>query len=215
VSFLFKRALDRPVSSKPSLLNCLSCLLSTTQACSPRQPLCFLQLLTSLRWYLIIPLRHFNMPSAIPPRLQFRKGHEYPSTPQYSAFSMEMQPSPAFSTTALRPGRESTTPNRETFTKNESSTSLRLLRMIHSGRIVISVVLIAAAAAMVGCEAHALQTYNSTNLSSEWFLPLWPQNFDLRPSIVIMVGGAVIILTSSLYLFCAVLPAVRQNSLST
>jgi hypothetical protein len=149
-------------------------------------------------------------PSAIPPRLQLRKGHEYPATPRYSAFSMEMEPSPAFSTTALRPGRESTTPNRERFTKYESSTRLRLLRLIHSGRIVLSVVLVAAAAAIVGCEADAIRTYNSTNLSSQWFLPLWPQNLDLRPSIGIIVGGALIILTSSLYLLCAILPAVRQ-----
>jgi hypothetical protein len=125
---------------------------------------------------------------------------------------MEMKSSPVFSTTALRPIEdvESPTPTPDSFAKHDSSTTLRLIRMIHLGRIVLSAVLVAAGAAIIGCEGQALYTYNSTNFSSEWFLPLWPQTLDLRPSVGILVGGAVVVLTSCLYLFCAIMPAVSK-----
>lgn len=187
-----------------------SCPFSTAQACSLRNlavspsPSTFFPLIS-----ILVPHK-FNMASAVPPRLQVRKAFDFPPTPQYNGFSMELQPSPAFSTTPLRHHRESPTPSDDNLAKQDAPASTRLLRTMHFGRIILSVVLVAAGAAIVGCEAHALHTYNSTNLGSEWFLPLWPQNLDLRPSIAILVGGAVVALTNCFYLCCALLPAVSK-----
>jgi hypothetical protein len=153
------------------------------------------------------------MPSSSLTPAQLRKGYKAPNTPGYGEFSVEMtpQPSPAYSTSPLRLLRQSPTPTLEEFEEikgQNSSASLRKIRIIDWGRIVISLLLIAAGSAIVGSEGHAIYTYNSTHLSNEWFLPLWPQHFDLRPSIGTLVGGAVVVFTSCLYLICAILPAV-------
>lgn len=149
-------------------------------------------------------------------RTQPRKAYQAPATPGYNGFSMEMKAlaSPAVSTAPLRRLERSLTPTREDFEdfKGErSSGSRRKILILDWSRIALSLVLIAAGSAIVGCEGHALHTYNSTHLSNAWFLPLWPQHFDLRPSIGILVGGAVVIVTSCVYLICAILPAVSNS----
>ena len=135
--------------------------------------------------------------------IQPRKADQSPPTPGYNGPS----------TTPLHDLRQSLPPTREEFEEFKGdgpSDSQRKIRVIDWSRIVLSLVLIAAGSAIVGCEGHALYTYNLMHLSDQWFLPLWPQHFDLRPSIGILIGGAVVILTSSLSLICALLPAVSD-----
>ena len=95
------------------------------------------------------------------------------------------------------------------------SPAFRRIHMVHNCRIALSVLLLGAGAAIVGCEAHTLHSYNSTHLSDEWFLPLWPQYFDLRPTIGIMIGGAVVAATSLACLVCEVMPCVSVLSPKT
>jgi hypothetical protein len=148
---------------------------------------------------------------------QVRKSFKMPNTPAYNGvFSMKMsQPSSAYSVTPLRhsrDGRTSLTPTQEEFQKTESP-GLRRLRMLHWVRIAISIFVVGAGAAIVACEAHALHTYNVTNLSNQWFLPLWPQHFDLTPSVAILAGGAVILSMNLLYLASAIIPSVSSLTL--
>ena len=156
-----------------------------------------------------------------PPSAQGRRSYRMPNTPSFnSVFSIDPQPSPAFSMTPLRPlgeetdGRTSTSPTQESLEKNErpSHRPSRLLRWgriaITVGRIAISTLLVAAGAAIVGCEGHALHTYNATNLNDQWFLPLWPQHFDLRPTVTILAAGAIILGLNLVYLVSACIPYV-------
>ena len=151
-----------------------------------------------------------------------RRSFRMPETPGFGAFSS--LPSPAFSMTPLRPpgndmdGRTSTSPTQESLEKNERAghRPSRLLRWgsiaLTVGRIAISTLLVAAGAAIVGCEGHALHSYNSTNLSNQWFLPLWPQHFDLRPTVTILAAGAVILSFNLFYLISACIPYVSSPS---
>ena len=134
-----------------------------------------------------------------------------PTTPGYNTVSMEMQlqPSPAFSTMPLRygeDGRTSTTPTRESFQKNDSFERKhpRIVRWsrlaLCVSRIAVSILLVAAGAAIVGCEGHALQNFNATNLGAQFFLPLWPQDLDLTPTITILTVGGVILTFNLIYL---------------
>lgn len=159
------------------------------------------------------------MASSSPTQTHPRKAYEAPATPDYNTVPMETetkaQASPAVSTAPSHPLRQSLTPTREEFEdfKGErSSGSQQKIRILDWSRIGLSLLLVAAGSAIVGCEGHALYTYNSTHLSSQWFLPLWPLQLDLRPSVGILVGGAVVILTSCVYLICAILPAVRHST---
>lgn len=83
----------------------------------------------------------------------------------------------------------------------------RRLNRVRSG---LTFVILACAAAVTGCAAHAVSKYNGTHLSNQWWLPLWPQHFDLRPTIGILACGAIITFLSLVFLAIAVLPSVSS-----
>jgi hypothetical protein len=146
----------------------------------------------------------------IPKRI---KSFPFPHTPGQQSFSVELQ-SPAFSLQPLRQGDDTARPPSPIPEKNfADAREQREARLLHWGRTTLSVVLLAAGAAITASEAHALYGYNSTHLSDEWFLPLWPQHFDLRPTIALLSAGAVIALTSLVYLISAVIATVISPSL--
>lgn len=98
---------------------------------------------------------------------------------------------------------------------HEESTYLLNTKRLHRARLVLSTIILAASAAVIGCEAHALSQYNATHLSSEWWLPLWPQHFDIRPTRAILISGGIIAALSLIYIFGAMIPSVRSPSLLT
>jgi hypothetical protein len=111
-------------------------------------------------------------------------------------------------------GRTSTTPTRESFQKNDSLERKhpRIVRWsriaLCVSRIAVSILLVAVGAAIVGCEGHALQNFNATNLGAQFFLPLWPQGLDLTPTITILVVGGVILTFNLIYLISTAIPYV-------
>jgi hypothetical protein len=150
---------------------------------------------------------------------QVRRSYLVPPTPGYNTASMEMQvqPSPAFSTMPLcygEDGRTSTTPTRESFQKSDSFERKhpRVVRWsriaLCVSRIAVSTLLVAAGAAIVGCEGHALQNFKATNLGAQFFLPLWPQDLDLTPTITILAVGSVILTFNLIYLISTAIPYV-------
>lgn len=153
------------------------------------------------------------------PGVQVRRSYLIPATPGYNTASMEMQPQPSPAFTAMplcyeEDGRTSTTPTRESFPKKESLERKhpRIVRWSRIGlcvsRIAVSILLVAASAAIVGCEGHALRNFNVTNLGAQFFLPLWPQQLDLTPTITILAVGGVILTFNLIYLISAAIPYV-------
>lgn len=90
---------------------------------------------------------------------------------------------------------------------------LTRVRVLHYVRIALSILSIGLGAAIMGGEGHALQSYKSTHLTDEWWLPLWPQHFDLRSTITLIIGSALVTSFSLAYLVVALLPSVSPCSL--
>ena len=171
------------------------------------------------RWHIFL---RFHPIMALEPNAsggQVRRSFLMPNTPGYNTAAMEMQvqPPPAFSRMPLcdeEDGRTSTTPTRKSSPKNESLEHKhpRIVRWsriaLCVSRIAISILLVAVGAAIVGCEGHALQYFHATNLGAQFFLPLWPQNLDLTPTITILVVGGVILTFNLIYLISAAIPYV-------
>jgi hypothetical protein len=111
-------------------------------------------------------------------------------------------------------GRTSTTPTRESFPKKGSLERKhpRIVRWsriaLCVSRITVSILLVAAGAAIVGCEGHALRNFNATNLGAQFFLPLWPQQLDLTPTITILAVGGIIMTFNLIFLISAAIPYV-------
>jgi len=86
------------------------------------------------------------------------------------------------------------------------------LALLRSIRIGLSVLTLAATIAILGTSGSALNTYERTYLSEEWLLPLWPIEFDIRPTKGLLGSAAVIAFFSLLVIGVSVMPMVSYSS---
>lgn len=99
-----------------------------------------------------------------------------------------------------------------------SSTSehryLKQTRLLHFIRLFFTIVTIGLTASIIGCTASAIQGHHATNLGSDWFLPLWPNNLDMRGVNAQLICASVILVLCLPYLIVSV-PWVCQTPSST
>jgi len=95
----------------------------------------------------------------------------------------------------------------------------QILGMITGSRTVESVSFAATLLALLagltilGTSADTLGVYNKTHLGAEYFISLWPAEFDVRPTIALVVCSVIIFVTSAISLIVMKVPAVRNKAL--
>lgn len=95
----------------------------------------------------------------------------------------------------------------------EQQKTIKTLRVVESARLGLTVLALVSAIVIVGTSAETLGVYNKTHLSQNFFLPLWPTDFDIRPTIALIVCGAIIVLTSAISLAVSKLPTVSLSTM--
>jgi hypothetical protein len=139
------------------------------------------------------------------------------STRSSSQVRGSVKPTPEFSSTALEiqnsPPLSSSLHSRHSASSAEESAYLRQAGLLRWTRLGLSVLLVGVGVTIVGCEGHALHSYNMTALNGAFFLPLWPANTDLRPTTGTLAAGAVMIISSLLYLLVALIPSVCERAI--
>ena len=124
-----------------------------------------------------------------------------PPTPAYNASALLIQPSPL-----MTPSLHS----RNTATSMQESAYLRRAKYLRWTRSLLSILVVSASAAAVGCTGNVLHRYNSTHLESKFHLPpLWPSAVDVRPTLAVLILGCLIVAISIVYLAVSLIPAVR------
>ena len=121
------------------------------------------------------------------------------ATKSFDATALEIYPSPPLSSSLNSRGSASS---------SAELTYLRQTHVLNWVRLALSIICAGTGAAVVGCEAHASHRYHATHLNDQWWLPLWPQYFDMRPTTGLMVGGVLIAATSLVYLLVSPVPSV-------
>lgn len=91
----------------------------------------------------------------------------------------------------------------------QESAYLSRTRTLHWVRIGIAFMLFSASAVVVGTEAAPLHYYNQTKSYSNFYLPLWPLNLDIRQTNALLACGVVILFEAFVYIIIALLPSVR------
>ncbi|KAH6681797.1 hypothetical protein B0J14DRAFT_577184 [Halenospora varia] len=86
-------------------------------------------------------------------------------------------------------------------------------RMVEAAVSGLNVLALCSSLAIVGTAGETLSTYNTTHLAQEYLLPLWPTEFDLRPTTALVACGAVLIVSSAVSLAASFVPAVRNKNL--
>ncbi|KAF4452651.1 hypothetical protein FALBO_16142 [Fusarium albosuccineum] len=92
--------------------------------------------------------------------------------------------------------------------------SFRVLHLVDSARLGLTVLALAAGITILGVSADAIAVYNATHVPDDFLLPLWPANFDLRPTVALVVGSVLVMLANALSLVVSKIPTVRHPSAS-
>ncbi|KAK2590238.1 hypothetical protein QQS21_012084 [Conoideocrella luteorostrata] len=107
--------------------------------------------------------------------------------------------------------------------KNELSTSdfevdsrelrchwrVRIVNAVHSIRVAMTLLALAAGIVVLGLSTDTLAVYNVTHLPVDYMLPLWPQNFDVRPTNALVAGSAIVTAMNAVSLLASKTQSVR------
>ncbi|KAI0468289.1 hypothetical protein F4859DRAFT_210214 [Xylaria cf. heliscus] len=70
------------------------------------------------------------------------------------------------------------------------------IRLLDSVRVGLTVLALLSGITILGTAANAIMVYNNTHVSKGFNLALWPDEFDLRPTVALVVGSSFVILAS-------------------
>ncbi|TEA19269.1 hypothetical protein C8034_v000717 [Colletotrichum sidae] len=93
------------------------------------------------------------------------------------------------------------------------SQSVRLLRTVDAARVGLTTLALVAAITILGVSADALAVYDATHVPATFLLPLWPDDFDLRPTVALVVGSSIILVANGTSIVAARSQSLRERAL--
>jgi hypothetical protein len=94
---------------------------------------------------------------------------------------------------------------------DEPRRSFGIARIAEPVRLGLTALTLLMALSIVGMTADSLAVYNKTHVADDYLLPLWPVQFNLGPTIALVTGGSIIILSNTMSLVGSRVPAVRLH----
>jgi len=85
-------------------------------------------------------------------------------------------------------------------------------RFLESARMGLTIVAFLIGVTILSTSADALAVFNNTHLTQDFLLPIWPDNFNLRPTVSIVIGGAIITFANTISLLASKIPALRNKT---
>ncbi|KAI1173910.1 hypothetical protein F4777DRAFT_416765 [Nemania sp. FL0916] len=71
-----------------------------------------------------------------------------------------------------------------------------VIQFLNSVRVGITGLALLSGITILGTSANALMVYNNTQVASDFPLALWPDEFDLRPTVALVAGSSIVILAN-------------------
>lgn len=90
---------------------------------------------------------------------------------------------------------------------------LRTVRLVDSVRVGLTALALLSGLTVLGTSGDTLAVYNTTSVPADFLLPLWPTEFDLRPTVALVAGSAVVVFTSIVSLVFSKVPMVSRSEL--
>lgn len=69
--------------------------------------------------------------------------------------------------------------------------------------------------AVLGTSAHTLDVFNKQQTSNPWWLPLWPQHFDVHGTKALIASSVIALTLSSAFLIATFLPSLQLKQKHT
>ncbi|KAK1701915.1 hypothetical protein BDP67DRAFT_423197 [Colletotrichum lupini] len=89
----------------------------------------------------------------------------------------------------------------------------RLLKTVDTARVSLTAVALLMSITILGTSADALAVYDATHVPAGFMLPLWPDAFDLRPTVALVVGSSIFIIVNLVSLLFSRVQSLRGQTL--
>ncbi|KAK1490254.1 hypothetical protein CCUS01_14524 [Colletotrichum cuscutae] len=89
----------------------------------------------------------------------------------------------------------------------------RLLKTVDTARVSLTAVALLMSLTILGTSADALAVYDATHVPAGFMLPLWPDAFDLRPTVALVVGSSILIIVNLVSLLFSRVQSLRGQTL--
>ncbi|KAL2202033.1 hypothetical protein CC79DRAFT_1326229 [Sarocladium strictum] len=96
-----------------------------------------------------------------------------------------------------------------------TSRRARMFRLLDATRLTLTLVALACGIVILGVSADALMVYKGTHLPEEFNLPLWPQAFNVNPTVAMVAAGTVIVAANSAVLLVSKVSMLRSSVVLT
>ncbi|KAJ4288469.1 hypothetical protein N0V90_011705 [Kalmusia sp. IMI 367209] len=80
---------------------------------------------------------------------------------------------------------------------------------LHLAQTVITGLVVALSIAILGTAAHTLDVFNKQQTSNPWWLPLWPQHFNVHGTKALVASATVTLVLSGVFLVMSLIPQVN------
>ncbi|OHF02633.1 hypothetical protein CORC01_02029 [Colletotrichum orchidophilum] len=89
----------------------------------------------------------------------------------------------------------------------------RLLKVVDAARVSLTALALLVGITILGTSADALAVYDATHVPAGFMLPLWPDAFDLRPTVALVVGSSILIIVNIVSLLFSRVQSLRGQTL--
>ncbi|KAI0023132.1 hypothetical protein F4780DRAFT_776922 [Xylariomycetidae sp. FL0641] len=86
------------------------------------------------------------------------------------------------------------------------------LRLVDSARLGLTLIALLSGLTVLGTSANTLAVYNSTHLPSKYNLALWPNKFDVRPEVALVVGSTLVTVANIVSLVFSKVRVLRNQA---
>jgi len=101
-------------------------------------------------------------------------------------------------------------PSSQNTAVNPPPPSKYLLPLSHA-QFGLSLLALLSSLVILGTTADTLAVYNTTHLDENFFLPLWPNDFNIKPTIALIVCGSIIVLANVISVSFMRIARLRQS----
>lgn len=114
--------------------------------------------------------------------------------------------------------REAKRPNYHSDTEVESQdfqlhARLRTVRLVDGIRVSLTALALLTGLTILITSGDAVAVYNETHVSQDFHLPLWPNDFNLRPTVAMVVGSTIVVVSAIVSLVASKVKMLRDRSM--
>ncbi|KAJ4304356.1 hypothetical protein N0V88_001969 [Collariella sp. IMI 366227] len=88
---------------------------------------------------------------------------------------------------------------------------MRSVRMIDSARVGTTALALLMGLTVLGVSGNMLHVYQETHVASQFQLPLWPEQFNIRPTVSLVIGSTIVLVSNIIALCFSQVQSLRSK----